>query len=76
GSNIYYPTNEEQVKIGSFLDLIDSKIRIVDSKISTLKKYKKGLAKVAIKDTINYWKNGIGNASDLSNYLKEINEYS
>ncbi|MDP4043249.1 hypothetical protein, partial [Mycoplasmopsis arginini] len=43
GSNIYYPTNEEQVKIGSFLDLIDSKIRIVDSKISTLKKYKKGL---------------------------------
>ncbi|MDP4043253.1 hypothetical protein, partial [Mycoplasmopsis arginini] len=43
GSNIYYPTNEEQVKIGSFLDLIDSKIRIVDSKISTLKKYKKGM---------------------------------
>lgn len=41
GSNIYYPTNEEQVKIGSFLDMIDSKIRIVDSKISTLKKYKK-----------------------------------
>ncbi|CRH47223.1 Type I restriction modification DNA specificity domain [Chlamydia trachomatis] len=43
GSNIYYPTNEEQVKIGSFLDMIDSKIRIVDSKISTLKKYKKGM---------------------------------
>ncbi|MBP3200927.1 MAG: hypothetical protein J6M39_04710, partial [Lachnospiraceae bacterium] len=41
-----------------------------------LKKYKKGLAKEAIKDTINYWKNGVGNAIDLSNYLIEVNELS
>ncbi len=73
---IMVPSFGEQKQISHFFTIIDNKIEILINKISTLKKYKKGLAKVAIKDTINYWKNGIGNASDLSNYLKEINEYS
>ncbi|MDP4043248.1 hypothetical protein, partial [Mycoplasmopsis arginini] len=74
---LYVPSDKnEQIKISKFIELFEKKIDTCKLKLETLKKYKKGLAKVAIKDTINYWKNGIGNASDLSNYLKEINEYS
>ena len=67
---------EEQNKIACFLSALDGKIQTIDKKISVLKKYKKGLAREAIKDTIFYWKNGAGNATALSNYLTEINEYS
>ena len=73
---IYIPLDEEQDKISIFLQLVDKKIDLIESKLVTLKKYKKGLAKEAIKETINYWKFGIGKALDLSNYLVEINEYS
>lgn len=39
----FYPTINEQIKIGMFLDLIDAKINLMDRKLETLKKYKKGL---------------------------------
>ena len=72
-----YPNSiDEQQKIVDLFAKINIKINLIESKISTLKKYKKGLAKEAIKETINYWKFGIGKALDLSNYLVEINEYS
>lgn len=74
--HFYYPSKEEQIKIANFLEYIDKKIILTNNKLDILKKYKKGLAKEAIKDTILYWKNGIGNATALSNYLTEINEYS
>lgn len=74
--NLIIPGLDEQNKIANFLLSVDERIKLIKRKISTLKKYKKGLAKEAIKDTIDYWKLGIGNASELSNYLKEKNEYS
>ena len=39
----------EQNKISTFLTMVDSKINIITNKINTLKKYKKGLEKKAIK---------------------------
>ena len=73
---IYVPDYNYQVKLSKMFDVVESKILAIESKINILKKYKKGLAKEAIKETINYWKFGIGKALDLSNYLVEINEYS
>ena len=74
--NIIIPNIDEQKKIYYFFNLLEKKISNINEKITILKKYKKGLAKEAIKDTIFYWKNGAGNATALSNYLTEINEYS
>ena len=43
--NLTYPTKNEQDKIYSFLHILDKKIDVVNSKISILKKYKKGMQK-------------------------------
>lgn len=71
----YYPEIDEQRIIGTFLQLFDRKIDILSNKIETLKKYKKGIKKYVMKDTIKFWKTGIGNAIELKNYLIEKNEY-
>ena len=74
--DFYYPNNEIQDKISTFLDAIDKKIELLTLKIETLKKYKKGLSEIAIKDSVNNWiyKNESGTA--LGTFLREINEYS
>ena len=40
---VYVPLLDEQIKLTNFLDTLDKKIEILEKKISTLKKYKKGL---------------------------------
>ena len=65
----------EQIKIALFLSLIDSKIELINDKINILKKYKEGIKKYVIKNTIKFWKTGIGTAIELKNYLIEKNEY-
>lgn len=72
---INYPSLEEQNKINDFLEKIDTKINLINDKISILKKYKEGIKKYVMKDTIKFWKTGIGNAIELKNYLFEKNEY-
>ena len=42
---INYPSLEEQNKINDFLEKIDTKINLINDKISILKKYKKGMQK-------------------------------
>ena len=73
--DIYYPNLNEQHKISCFLNQIDRKIDVFCSKIAILKKYKEGIKKYVMKDTIKFWKTGIGNAIELKNYLFEKNEY-
>lgn len=68
-------TLEEQCKISNFLELIYAKEKIINRKINILKKYKEGIKKYVMKDTIKFWKTGIGNAIELKNYLFEKNEY-
>ncbi|MBQ6782920.1 MAG: restriction endonuclease subunit S [Acholeplasmatales bacterium] len=41
---IYIPLDEEQDKISIFLQLVDKKIDLIESKLVTLKKYKRGYA--------------------------------
>ena len=71
-----YPTIDEQNKIVNFLDLIQRKIDILESKISILKKYKKGIKKIVVKDSVKYWKNTSLNGINLMNFLVEIKEYN
>ena len=73
---IFVPSEEEQSDISKLIIVINKKINNLESKISTLKKYKKGLSKIAIKDSVNNWiyKNESGTA--LGTFLREINEYS
>lgn len=72
---IYYPSLAEQYYISTFLKKLTKKIDIVLKKIDVLKKYKKGIKKYVMKDTIKFWKTGIGNAIELKKYLIEKNEY-
>lgn len=72
---IFIPKLDEQKKISMFFTIIDKKIDVINSKLSILKKYKKGIKKYVMKDTIKFWKTGIGNAIELKNYLIEKNEY-
>lgn len=72
---LFLPCKEEQNKLIKFFDLLELKIDILRSKIQTLKKYKEGIKKYVMKDTIKFWKTGIGNAIELKNYLFEKNEY-
>ena len=73
---IMIPTYLESEKLSNLLSLLERKITIARSKYETLKKYKKGLSKIAIKDSVNNWiyKNESGTA--LGTFLREINEYS
>lgn len=48
---INYPSLEEQNKINVFLEKIDTKINLINDKISILKKYKEGLIKKLIKSS-------------------------
>ena len=43
------PSKEEQMKISHFLNLINSKIKYMDEKIEALKKYRKGLIQIGLK---------------------------
>ena len=43
------PFEEEQTKIAHFLNLINSKIKYIDKKIEALKKYRKGIQKIAFR---------------------------
>ena len=72
---IFIPKLDEQKKIAMFFTIIDKKIDVINSKIAILKKYKEGIKKYVMKDTIKFWKTGIGNAIELKNYLFEKNEY-
>ena len=45
------PSEEEQTKIAHFLNLINSKIKYMDGKIEALKKYRKGIQKIAFRRT-------------------------
>ena len=74
-TSFYCPNYIEQKQIGLFFELIESKITNISKKINILKKYKKGIKKYVMKDTIKFWKTGIGNAIELKNYLIEKNEY-
>lgn len=73
---VKYHRLENQHKISFFLSLIDKKISLIKNKVNILKKYKKGLKKLAIKDSIDYWKGLKNNACYLSDFLTEIKEYS
>ena len=75
GVTINYPSLKEQKKIVDFINLLNKKIRLISSKLESLKKYKEGIKKYVMKDTIKFWKTGIGNAIELKNYLFEKNEY-
>ena len=46
-------SRDEQEKVGSFLNCFDKKISIIEEKINTLKKYRKGIQKVAFRRTPN-----------------------
>ena len=71
-----YPVNKkEQEMIVNLFNNLEEKKLLIERKISILKKYKEGIKKYVIKDTIKYWKTGIGNAICLSSYLTEVNEY-
>ena len=72
---IVIPKLDEQKKIAMFFTIIDKKIDVINSKLSILKKYKEGIKKYVMKDTIKFWKTGIGNAIELKKYLIEKNEY-
>ena len=72
---INYPSLAEQYYISTFLKKLTKKTDIVLKKIDILKKYKEGIKKYVMKDTIKFWKTGIGNAIELKNYLFEKNEY-
>ena len=72
---INYPSLAEQYYISTFLKKLTKKMDIVLKKINILKKYKEGIKKYVMKDTIKFWKAGIGNAIELKNYLFEKNEY-
>lgn len=73
---VNYPELEEQSKITRFLDLLYRKIELIEAKINTLKKYKKGIKKIVVKNSIKYWKNTSLNGINLMNYLVEIKEYN
>ena len=65
---VNYPELDEQNKITRFLDLLYRKIELIEAKINTLKKYKKGL--------INYLLlNGI-KAEKFANYIEYISKTS
>ena len=49
---VYVPLLDEQIKLTNFLDTLDKKIEILEKKISTLKKYKKGIIKNLLKRSI------------------------
>ena len=50
---IFPKSHNEQFKISNFLSLVDSKINILNNKISLLKKYKDGYSKAVIKSCSN-----------------------
>lgn len=72
---IFIPNLNYQKNIIGLFKIVDKKIDIINSKLSILKKYKEGIKKYVIKDTIRFWKTGTGNASELKKYLFEKNEY-
>jgi len=72
---IYIPNELERNKIITLLNIFSRKIELLEAKISILKKYKKGIKKIAVKDSINYWKNNSIDAINLGDFLEEIKEY-
>ena len=46
---VFVPNKVEQIKIAELLTLVDLKIKLIQDKILTLKKYKEGYSKVVIK---------------------------
>lgn len=71
-----YPCKNEQEKIVNFLELIDKKINLVEAKISILKKYKKGIKKIVVKDSVRFWQKEYSNAIKLMEFLTEIKEFN
>lgn len=70
---INYPNLEEQNKINDFLEKLDTKINLINDKISILKKYKEGIEKFAYKYVENQ---GISiKYSDLFDNLIEKNNH-
>ena len=49
---VNYPELDEQNKVTRFLDLLYRKIELIEAKINTLKKYKKGIIKNLLKKSI------------------------
>ena len=45
---IYYPSYTEQCKISYLFEILNKKINVLESKIKTLKKYKKGLIQIGL----------------------------
>ena len=73
-------TLEEQCKISKFLELIYAKEKIINRKISILKKYKEGIFRIIKRNTVNYIK--LGDFCDLyqpktisQNLLKKNEKY-
>ena len=71
-----YPhSTEEQEKIVKLLREVDAKKEFIERKIEILKKYKKGLAKTIMKDTIKEWLNKSEKGVELGSFLEERDEY-
>ena len=74
--SFFIPNCLEQEKISKFLLLLYKKIELMESKITILKKYKKGIKKFVVKDSVRYWKNTSLSGINLMNFLVEIKEYN
>lgn len=70
----YIPDLKEQKKTWLLFNQLLKKITITEQKINILKKYKEGLAKFAIKESIILWKYKVGNENKLKDFLIEENE--
>ena len=64
---VNYPELEEQSKITRFLDLLYRKIELIEAKINTLKKYKKGIKNTALKHIVLH--------GEKKNFLGMFDEY-
>jgi len=74
--SLFIPNYLEQEKISKFLLLLYKKIEVLESKISILKKYKKGIKKIVVKDSVKFWKKEYSNAIKLMDFLTEIKEFN
>lgn len=70
--SLFIPNYLEQEKISKFLLLLYKKIELLESKISILKKYKKGIKKIALKHIALHGEKK--NFLDMFDEYKEINK--
>ena len=68
---IYLPKSNELKKIVSFFELLERKIQIVDAKCEALKKYRKGLIQIGLKQV--YYSGSFVRFSDLYVDINERN---